>query len=170
MSEMTAHFDPSVYDQLPLEVRLYALGLLTPPVHESCTYRGGALDTKTRTRERFGKVPFSTQVVGSEALKRWVLALARHLVRRRPAKGLESVRRALSRRQLAFLALRAVLDRIYAGWGKRGRKIIKNPDRHFRQELGYAVRDELEFGGLLAAKPWVRAAKNMAGRRARLGK
>src|SRR5262245_61600383 len=104
------------------------------------------LNTQARTREKFGRGPFSTQVIGRVALKRWVLPLAKHLARKRRPKGLESVLRGLSSRQLAFLALRAVIDRIHAGWAlrERGHKIVKvtNPDRQFRQELGCAVRDE----------------------------
>jgi hypothetical protein len=189
---MTAHFDPSVYGQLSPEARLYALGLFpffqTPRSfedfgralgrlsHEMDTYRGAAdiLDTQARTREKFGKGPFSAQVIGREVLKRWVTPLALHLARKRRPKGLESVLRGLSSRQLAFLALRAVLDRIHAGWDqrKRGQKRIKikNPDRHFRQELGCAVRDELEYMGLLASKKWVDATEKNIDRRARLGK
>ena len=103
---MTAHFDPSVYGQLSPEARLYALGLFpffqTPRSfedfgralgrlsHEMDTYRGAAdiLDTPARTREKFGKGPFSAQVIGREALKRWVIPLARHLARKRRPKGL----------------------------------------------------------------------------------
>src|SRR5262245_13316661 len=173
---MTALFDFSIYGRLSPEARLYALGLSHRPMHEMDTYREAAdiLDTQARTREKFGRGPFSTQVIGCEALKRWVIPLARHLARKRRPKGLESVLRGFSSKQLAFLALRAVIDRIHAGWDfrKRGHKRvkIKNPDRHFRQELGCAVRDELEYMGLLAGRKWVDAAEKNVDRRIRLGK
>jgi hypothetical protein len=107
------------------------------------------LNTKARTRDRFGKGPFSTQQIGREALRLWVLPLAEYLQTKTPPKGLEQVLRGLKPEQLAYLALRAILDRIYAGWGLRKR------------------RGELEFAGLLAAKKWVKAARN---KHAALGK
>src|SRR5262249_1262368 len=63
------------------------------------------------------------------------------------------------------MALRSVLDQIHFGWDKRkdrkdGKRTVKNPDMLFRLELGRAVRDELEFAGLLAAKKYVKAARN----------
>ena len=131
------------------------------------------LDTQARTRERFGRGPFSTQAIGREALRRWVLPLAHHLARTRPPRGLETVIRKLSRRQLAFLALRAILNQIHCGWDLRGKKKrkIANPNALFRLELGRAVRDELEFAGLLGGgKKWVNAAGDKVGRHIRLGK
>src|SRR5262249_12117633 len=89
---MTAHFDPAVYVQLSPDARLWALGLCTLPAHEMDTYRGTALDildTQARTREKFEQGPFSTQGTAREALKRWVIPLARHLARKRRPKGLE---------------------------------------------------------------------------------
>ena len=77
--------------------------------------------------------------------------------------GLETVLRGLSREQLAFVALRAVLDRIHAGWDPKA----QNPDMLFRLELGRRVRDELEFAGLLGAKKYVKAAPS---KHAALGK
>jgi hypothetical protein len=134
------------------------------------------LDTQARTRERFGKGPFNTQTIGREALKRWVLPLADHLARTKPPKGLETVIRKLSRKQLALLALSALLNQINLGWDTRGKKRkrkVKNPDAMFRLELGRAVRDELEFAGLLrggAGKKWVNPGKNRVERQIRLGK
>jgi DNA-directed RNA polymerase len=132
------------------------------------------LDTKARTRERFEAGPFSTQVIGREALKRWVIPLARHMAKQRCPKGLESVLRGLSSQQLALLALRCILDRIHAGWdirGKKRKRKIKNPDMWFCLELGHAVRYELEFKGLRrGGKKYVKAAKDKVGRRIRLGK
>src|SRR5262245_25586951 len=118
------------------------------------TYRGDMLDildTQARTREKFGRGPFSAQVIGREALRRWVIPLARYIAKQKPPKGLESVLRGLSNKQLAFLALRCILDRIYGGWDVRGKtkKKITNPNMLFCLELGRAVRDELEFKGLL---------------------
>ena len=40
------------------------------------------LNTQVRTRERFGKGPFSTQEVGRAALRPWVLPLAEYLQRK----------------------------------------------------------------------------------------
>jgi hypothetical protein len=134
------------------------------------------LNTQARTRERFGKGPFSSQSVGREALRRWVLPLANHLARTKPPKGLETVIRKLSRKHLALLALSALLNQIHLGWeirGKKKRRRIKNPNAMFRLELGRAVRDELEFAGLLrggAGKKWVKAGKDKIERQIRLGK
>jgi DNA-directed RNA polymerase len=129
------------------------------------------LDTQARTRDRFGKGPFSTQRIGREALKLYVLPLAAYLQRKKPPRGLEQVLRGLTRRQLAYLALRAILDRIHAGWDLRKRKgklrNVENPNMLFRLELGRRVRNELEFAGLLASQKWVKAARN---RHAALGK
>ena len=73
----------------------------------------------------------------------------------------------LDHKQLAFLALRSILDQIHFGWDKRRdrrkkdwKRTVKNPDMLFRVELGQSVRDELEFAGLLAAKRYVKAARN----------
>jgi DNA-directed RNA polymerase len=120
------------------------------------------LDTAAATRAKVGRTPYSVQEVGREALKLWIEPLAAHLGR--PPRGFEQVVRQLDREQLAFLALRAVLDQIHKGWnlrkGKHGReRKVKNPDMLFCLELGRAVRDELEFAGLLVAKQYVRAAR-----------
>ncbi len=129
------------------------------------------LDTQARTRGRFGNGPFSTQRIGREALKLYVLPLAAYLQRKKPPRGLEQVLRGLSRKQLAYLALRAILDRIHAGWDLRNRKgklrKVDSPNMLFRLELGHMVRNELEFAGLLAAQKWVKAARK---RHAALGK
>src|SRR5262249_25623009 len=113
-----------------------------------------ALDTAGATRDRFAKGPFSTSLVGREALKRWIEPLAAHLARTNTPRGMKAVIRGLSYEQLAFMALRSILDRIYSGWDlrKNRKRRIKNPDMLFRLELGRAVRDELEFAGLFAAK------------------
>ncbi len=129
------------------------------------------LDTRAQTRDRFASGPFSTQRIGREALKLYVLPLAAYLQRKKPPRGLEQVLRGLSRKQLAYLALRAILDRIHAGWDLRKRKgklrKVDNPNMLFRLELGRMVRNELEFAGLLAAQKWVKAARN---KHAALGK
>jgi hypothetical protein len=130
------------------------------------------LDTAAATRAKVGKVPYSVRRVGREALRLWIRPLGRYLAKSTPPLGFEQVLRRLDREQLAFLALRAVLDRIHAGWGlrkgKHGReRRVKNPCMLFCLELGKAVRDELEFAGLLAAKQYVRAARK---RHAALGR
>src|SRR5262249_32792074 len=109
------------------------------------------------------KTPYSVQKVGREALKLWIEPLAEYLGKEKPPRGLEQVLNGLSREQLAFMALRAVMDQIHFGWDRRrkGRqkKRVKNPDMLFRVELGQSVSDELEFAGLLAAKKYVKTAR-----------
>jgi DNA-directed RNA polymerase len=122
------------------------------------------LDTAAATRAKVEKAPYSVQEVGRAALRLWIPPLGRYLAKSTPPLGFEQVLRRLDRKQLAFLALRAVLDRIHVGWGlrkgKHGReRKVKNPRMLFCLELGKAVRDELEFAGLLAAKQYVRAAR-----------
>jgi hypothetical protein len=122
------------------------------------------LDTEAATRAKVEKAPYSVQKVGREALK-WIEPLADYLAKSTPPRGFEQVLRGLDHRQLAFLALRAILDQIHFAWDKRrerrsGKRTVKNPDMLFRVELGQAVRDELEFAGLLAAKGYVKAARN----------
>lgn len=123
------------------------------------------LDTEAATRAKVEKAPYSVQGAGREALKLWIEPLAAYLAKRTPPRGLEQVLRGLDHRQLAFLALRAILDQFHFGWDKRrdrrnGKRTVRNPDMLFRVELGQAVRDELEFAGLLAAKRYVKAARN----------
>jgi DNA-dependent RNA polymerase len=122
------------------------------------TYRGDtvdAIDTEGASRERYAKTPFTESVGGRETLKLWIGPLADYIARKRRPRGLETVIRRLTSKQLAFMALRSVLDQIHAGWDRRGKKPkrrlkkIKNPDMRFRLELGRAARDELEFAGLL---------------------
>src|SRR5262249_52859714 len=105
--------------------------------------------------------PLSVQKAGREALKLWIEPLADFLARSKPPKGLEQVLRGLDCQQLAFMALRSILDQIHFGWDKRKdrRKPDGNLDMLFRLELGRAVRDELEFAGLLGAKKYVKAAR-----------
>src|SRR5262249_18511159 len=112
------------------------------------------LDTKAATRAKVEKAPLSVQKAGREALKLWIEPLADFLARSKPPKGLEQVLRGLDCQQLAFMALRSILDQIHFGWDKRKdrRKPDGNPDMLFRLELGRAVRDELEFAGLATSK------------------
>jgi DNA-dependent RNA polymerase len=133
---------------------------------------GPVLDTEAATRAKVEKAPYSVQKVGREALK-WIEPLADYLAKSTPPRGFEQVLRGLDHRQLAFLALRAILDQIHFGWDKRrdrrsGKRTVKNPDMLFRVELGQAVRDELEFAGLVAAKRWVKASDKRTAQRARL--
>src|SRR5262249_61933920 len=72
---------------------------------------------------------------------------------------LEQVLRGFDHQQLALIALRCVLDQIHLGWDKRkvrrkkdGKRTVENPDMLFRLELGHAVRDGLEFAGLLGGQ------------------
>jgi hypothetical protein len=165
--------DLTPYDRLPTELRFYALGLMPKPVvlrsfqelaHEMDTYREDPiLDTRAATAAKAAGEPFSVSKAGRAALKLWIDPLAAYLAKRRPPKGLEQVLRGLTHRQLAAMALRSILDRIHAGWDQRKkRKKVKNPDMLFRLELGRAVRNELEFAGLLAAKRWVKAGNKHA--------
>jgi DNA-dependent RNA polymerase len=190
---MTAFFNPAMYAQLAPEVRLYALGLMPPQKRklQSLEQLGEALgfaranvtrleenpvlDTMASTRAKVEKAPYSVQKVGREALKLWIEPLAGYLAKEEPPRGLEQVLRDLSHEQLALLGLRSIMDQIHFGWDKRkdrlkkgGKRQVKNPDMLFRLELGQAVRDELEFAGLLVAKAWVKASKKKASRHAKL--
>jgi len=125
------------------------------------------LDTEAATRAKVEKAPLSVQKVGREALKLWIEPLADYLAKSTPPRGLEQVLRGLDHQQLALMALRSVLDQIHFGWDKRknrrkkdAKRTVENPDMLFRLELGHAVRDELEFAGLLGAKKYVKAARN----------
>jgi DNA-dependent RNA polymerase len=125
------------------------------------------LDTEAATRAKVEKALLSFQKVGREALKLWIEPLADYLAKSTPPRGLEQVLRGLDHQQLALVALRSVLDQIHFGWDKRknrrkkdGKRTVENPDMLFRLELGHAVRDELEFAGLLGAKKYVEAARN----------
>ena len=139
-----------------------------------------ALDTEAATRAKVEKAPLSVQKVGREALKLGIEPLADYLASKdapKPPRGLEQVLRDLSHEQLAFLALRSIMDQIHFGWDKRrdrrkkgGKRKVRDPNWLFCLELGEAVRDELEFAGLLVAKDWVKAPKKKAGQHARLGK
>src|SRR5262245_29542189 len=166
---MTISFDPGVYAHLSPEARLYALGL-TPqePIRSfedlgrvlgcanvTLLERNPVLDTKAATRAKIEKSPYSTQAAGRAALAHWIEPLAAYLAKRKPPRGLETVLRGLDHRQLAFMALRSVLDRIHVGWDEdrhKPKRKIKNRDRHCCQELGRRVRDELEFAGLLGER------------------
>jgi hypothetical protein len=125
------------------------------------------LDTEAATRAKVEKAPLSRQKVGREALKLWIEPLAAYLAKSTPPRGLEQVPCGLDHQQLALMALRSALDQIHFGWDKRkdrrkkdGKRTVENPDMLFRLELGHAVRDELEFAGLLGAKKYVKAARN----------
>src|SRR5215471_16542407 len=71
------------------------------------------LDTEAATRAKVEKAPLSVQKVGREALKLWIEPLADYLAKSTPPRGFEQVLRGLDHRQLAFLALRAILDQIH---------------------------------------------------------
>jgi DNA-directed RNA polymerase len=117
-----------------------------------------SLDTQAQTRRRFEKpAPFSTTEVGRRVLGDWIPALGLYIAHDAPPppRGLEAILR-LSPEQLAFMALRALVNQIDAGFDPEA----KNPARAFCQRLGGLLRDELEFAGLYAAKPYVLAAKN----------
>jgi hypothetical protein len=111
------------------------------------------LDTRAATRAKIEMMPPSLRPANREALKQWIPALTEYLVKTPPPRGfLRDVRRE----ELAFMALRAIMDQIHFGWDKRkdrrkksGKRTVKNPDMLFSLELGRAVRDELEFAGLL---------------------
>jgi DNA-directed RNA polymerase len=157
-------FDPDCYARLSDEARLYALGLCAnvtliernPP----------ALDTEAATRAKAEKAPGSVRPEARAALKLWIEPLAAYLAKSRPPRGLETVLRGLSHEQLAFMALRSLLDRIWA-WEREEEDWGANPAMLFRLELGRGVRDELEFSHLFIAKPYVKAARN---KHAALGK
>src|SRR5262249_29113881 len=103
------------------------------------------LDTEAATRAKVEKAPLSVQKVGREAVKVWIEPLADYLAKSTPPRGLEQVLRGLDHQQLAFLALRSILDQIHFGWEKRkdrrkkdGKRTVKNPDMLFCLELaGY---------------------------------
>src|SRR5262249_25667277 len=101
-----------------------------------------------------------TSKAGRTALAKWIPALAVHLESRPPPRGMEELLQRLNYPQLAFMALRALLDRIYGGWDLKNRKRKKpiNPIMSFCLQLGRAVRNEFEFAGLLAAREYVLAA------------
>jgi hypothetical protein len=160
-----------VYAGLSDEARFYALGLLAnvPRLERN----PDILDTQIATQAKAEKAPYSVRPEARAALALWIEPLAADLAKHKPPKGLETVLRGLSRDQLAFMALRSLLDRIHRGWSDdrhKERPKAKNPTIVFRIELGRAVRDELEFAGLLAAKRWVKDGKPGADRQIRLGK
>jgi DNA-dependent RNA polymerase len=182
---LTTKFDPGVYAGLSPEIRLYALGLMPQDPIRSFGELGAALgrdcanvtrleespalDTEAATRAKVERSPYSVQKVGREAIKRWIEPLAGYLAKSTPPRGFEQILHGLDHKQLAFLALRAILDQIHLGWDKdkrkarrkkAGRRAVKEPGWLFCEELGRAVRDELEFGGLLAAKRYVKASRN----------
>src|SRR5262245_22299381 len=149
------------------EARLYALGLCGnnatfADAKSTLIERSAVLDTEAATRAKVEKAPYSVRPEARAALALWIEPLAAYLAKRTPPRGLETVLRGLDYEQLAFMALRSLLDRIHAGWGE-----AENPEMIFRLELGRRVRDELEFAGLLGAKKYVKQARN---RHAALGK
>src|SRR5262249_61881019 len=97
------------------------------------------------TRPKVEKPPYSVQKVGRAAVKLWIEPLADYLAKSTPPRGLEQVLRGLDHQQLAFMALRSILDQIHFGWDKRkdrrkkdGKRTVKNPDMLFCLELaGY---------------------------------
>src|SRR5262245_30002041 len=109
-------FDPDCYARLSDEARLHALGL---SANVTLLEENSPLDTRAATGAKVEKSPYSVQQVGREALKLWIEPLADFLAKRKPPRGLETVLRDLDRKQLAFMALRAVLDQIHFGWDKR---------------------------------------------------
>ena len=123
------------------------------------------LDTEAATTAKLAKQPYSLQPAGRAALDLWIKPLAEYLATLTPPRGLEQV----IYEQLAFMALTAILDRIYRGWNHKGGRRHKRDqiEMLFRLELGRAARDELEFAGLLAAQAYVLAARN---KHAALGK
>jgi len=157
----------------PLLRSFEELGLVLDSVNVTPLERTPALDTEAATRPKVEKSPYSVQKVGRAAVKLWIEPLADYLAKSTPPRGLEQVLRGLDHQQLAFMALRSILDQIHFGWDKRrdrrnGGRRVKNPDMLFRLELGHAVRDELEFAGLLGAKKYVKAARNKHAALARL--
>jgi hypothetical protein len=118
------------------------------------------LDTAALTRERFGRGAFSTQKTGRELLKLVIPVLSANLASEAapaPPRGLEQVLRDLTPEQLAYIALRTLLNDVYLGSERAKERKPKNPLRALRQRLGQTLRDELEFAGLLSAKKWVLA-------------
>jgi hypothetical protein len=74
------------------------------------------LDTRAATRAKIEKMPPSLRPANREALKQWIPALTEYLVKTPPPRGfLRDVRRE----ELAFMALRAIMDQIHFGWDKR---------------------------------------------------
>jgi hypothetical protein len=163
-------FDPNCYARLPDEARLYALGLSAnvTRIERDARKSENLLDTEAATRAKAEKAPFSVRPETRAALAIWIEPLAAFLARRKPPRGLETVLRGLSWEQLAFMALRSLLDQIRI-WEREeeDRSTAKTPEMLFRLELGRKVRDELEFAGLWVAKPYVKAARN---KHAALGK
>jgi hypothetical protein len=128
--------------------------------------RNPDLDTEAATRAKVEKSPYSVRKVGREALRLWVKPLADYLAKSTPPRGFEQVLLGLDHEQLAFLALRSMLDQIHFGWVERKdrrkdkrKRRPKNPKMKFRLELGRSVRDELEFAGLLGAEKYAKAAR-----------
>jgi hypothetical protein len=135
------------------------------------------LDTQAATRDRFWKGPFSTTPAGLEILKRVIPTLADNIraalevgSETAPPRGLEQPLRLLNPEELAFMALRPLLNQVYDARGlgpdrdekrrkqkRKRKKKRENPARAFRQELGRLFRDEMEFAGLFGAQAWVLA-------------
>jgi hypothetical protein len=124
-----------------------------------------------------GEGPYSPACLG--LLAKAIPALAQSLKRTAPPRGLEQVIRRLSDNQLAFLVLRALLNRIYAGWDRARKKEKKRPGKwgprspraEFCQDVGAMLRDELELAGLLqerlATLKAERVQAKLEGRKAR---
>jgi len=120
------------YGRLSEEARLYALGLL-PNVTR--IERDSVLDTRAATEAKVNRTPYSVRPEAREALSIWIEPLAALLAQKPPPRGLEG----LDYEQLAFIALRSLLDCIHRGWTsdrhKKWRR-VKNPVAIFCAELG----------------------------------
>jgi DNA-dependent RNA polymerase len=117
------------------------------------------LNDQARTRERFGKGPLSTQVVGRKVLGLWIEPLAAHLRKHKPPRHLAAVIGRMAFEDFAYLALWTLMNEIQSGWGlDPDEEMPPNIPAVFCLRVGKMLRDELEFAGLGdAAKQYVLA-------------
>src|SRR5262245_6263838 len=117
-------------------------------------------DTRTETRRKASKGPFADSIAGRELLARLIPVLAANYRKAvsRPPRGLERVLRRLKPEQYALIALRTLLNRVYARRDRKDDLDGLKPPVALRLSLGRILRDELEFAGLLRGdKKYVRA-------------
>jgi len=125
------------------------------------------LDIQRRTRERFEKR--FPEIAKRKIVNKALAPLAEYLATTKPPEGLEEVIGRLTHEQLSLLVLEAVLNQIFSRWdlGPRRSKKWKeeqeedprDPRAIFCEGVGSILRDELEYEGLLIAKPHVDAPK-----------
>jgi hypothetical protein len=162
---MTAHFDPSIYAQLSPEVRLYALGLLSPKqqlrsfeeLGQAIAAKPGLIDRRldevSATKERFDrkhlKRPFTATPTGralfarSDVLQKLAAYIDSPESPKAP-RAISRLVRLVDSETLALVAVDALINTIVAGWDwedeSAGMKIAL--------AVGKDLRDEIEMARL----------------------